>query len=128
MSRCSVSLVYLMVCVQTAIPAQRVPVQLTAPNRGGEQKPRIIRVMADGQEQEYIITTDPTTTAATATTAEAPGLQVGEEVLPYTTLTTEQATSVLPQVRVCVCVCVCVCACARMRMSVILCACVCVFN
>jgi hypothetical protein len=57
----------------------------------GEQKPKIVRVMQDGQEQEYIITAAPGHHGDT--------LEVGEEVLPgYTTLTAEQMQGVLPQV------------------------------
>lgn len=37
-------------------PIRRLPLQLSAQGRE-DQKPRIIRVLADGQEQEFIITT-----------------------------------------------------------------------
>ena len=49
--------------------------------------------MADGQEQEYIITSAP------STSTEAANL---EDVLSYTTVTTEQGHEVLPQVTVAV--------------------------
>lgn len=63
---------------------------LTAPRSGEDQKPRIIRVMANGQEQEYIITT---TTDGEETVPEA-----NFEDTAYNIVSTTDTESVLPEV------------------------------
>ena len=45
-------------------PTRSVPAQLTAPPHSrGESKPRIVRVMADGQEQELVISAAPSSSS-----------------------------------------------------------------
>ncbi|KAK7459688.1 hypothetical protein BaRGS_00038991, partial [Batillaria attramentaria] len=72
-------------------PVRRIPIQLTAPGGAGDQKPRIIRVMADGQEQEYIIT------STTAPMVSESGEEDSQE-LPYTAVSAAEAESMLPEV------------------------------